>query len=291
MEIQVKEKTKRCTPCQQDKPLSEFNNNRSNKDGKSYTCRQCVKKVRANKKNNIIAFPATGSKTQKVSIPKHLYTRPKQGKPLANNYELLDPKNYSKWIGLNVNNHLALEMANMSRLGLLGSRDGWHPREFHSAQAIGAYHNPLKDGADAHYINGTPIELKINWTDSTDSKLYGTGSFNDYTPQRFDRLYSEGYVLVSTLYIEHKLLAAIQLPLHWDPFKMKLESQLTKNGRVCLNFSASDWTGAPDGVKFLVKPSLTDLFKYREYIGHSLLMYMIDYLDNEISGKTSSDIF
>ena len=293
----AQEETKKCSICKEDKVLSEFYNATRNKDGKRSECKKCQSeqtKIRRQKKAQIITMPGANIiiPQKKFVIQKHSYPRVKQGKPLVSIYELLNQTYFSKWIAANSSNQLTIDSLNNIRLNLLGSRDGWHPREFHAAQSIGAFHNPEKDGPDAYFGKGIPVELKINWTNSPDNKLRATGSFNDYNEKRFIRLINTGYILVSALYVGNRLIAAIQLPLHWTPFKDKLESQLKKSNRVCLNFSASDWMGAPDSdVKFLIKPSLTDLFLHQQYIGVTLFEYILRRLDNDITGKTSRDIF
>lgn len=46
-DITMEMKTKTCTRCGQEKPLSEFGKNRGLKDGFSYWCRQCWRKYHA----------------------------------------------------------------------------------------------------------------------------------------------------------------------------------------------------------------------------------------------------
>ena len=98
---------------------------------------------------------------KKIVIPRHSYTRPKKGKILENQYEILNPNHFAKWAELNQNNPFIVEQMTHHRLDLLVARENWHQREFHAACSIGAYHNPQKDGADAHFLNGILVEPTV----------------------------------------------------------------------------------------------------------------------------------
>lgn len=67
-------KTKRCSGCKETKPVSEFHNNRSTKDGLSYECKMCVyesnRRYRKANKEKVAEYKRRYQKANKEKVAK-----------------------------------------------------------------------------------------------------------------------------------------------------------------------------------------------------------------------------
>jgi len=284
----------KCSSCDEEKEYAEYPKNKTSKSGYSLSkCKTCKNKrsleLRTGK--GTIAVHTKGPN----GIATHKFSRATLGTPLRTKYDMLNPRLFTQWSDINHENGVLVEQVDIIRTEILKGRDAWHEREFHAAQACGFFHSTDMHGADAYKRNGQPVELKVNWVSDNpenNNTLSGSGSFNDYTPERFKKLMEQNYALLIPCYIDHKLICAAEVPVNYKPLADKLEKDLnTRKGRICLNFSFTDWIDSPD-VKWHVIPDIKELIQFKHKFSPGFFNNILSYMNQQIKDKnvTSTDI-
>ena len=282
-----------CPQCQTEKNYEEFPKNNKSSSGRALSkCKTCKS---ARSKELRSKFSASTSTRAPSGIATHKFSRPVQGSPLRTKYDMLNPKLFVQWSVANEENKVLVDQVSIIRTEILKGRDSWHEREFHAAQACGFYHSTEMHGADAYKRDGQPVELKVNWVSEdpeNTNTLNGSGSFNDYTQERLDKLLNSNYALLIPCYVDHRLICAAEVPLNYQPLADKLQRDIsTAKGRVCLRFTSTDWIDSPD-VKWHVLPDLNEMVKFKDKFSPSFFSNILNYMNSQIKGKNqiSTDI-
>jgi hypothetical protein len=176
-------------------------------------------------------------------------------------------------------------------------------REFITVTMAGYKHNKNKIGFNGfkHATAGKPIACEakpknLNTADYTDYKagkratkpphLNGNGNFTDYTYSRLKKDIKENPNILSSGFIDGKLIYILEFPFNTKSFVSKLRRQLTRrfpkgkdrSGQFLrsANFTFKDYMESRH-VKLIYVPKREVLERYKKYISRDLLEFLLSH--------------